>query len=87
MEHRDLSAAAGILAGVLRNIPQTGLDVPVSTGVYLGHCIAFPTYIYTFLSIHFICLKPGRAVELQRNLYFEVFPFSPWKTSRINENI
>lgn len=67
---------------------KDGLDVSVSTGMYLGHCIAFPS-LHLYISVHPFNLPESLVGqwELQRNLDFEVFPFSPWKTSRINENI
>lgn len=57
MEHRSTSrdhhVAAGILAGGAAEYTsdRDGLHVSVSTGMYLGHCIAFPSQ-HLYISLH-----------------------------------
>lgn len=57
MEHRSTSrdhhAAAGILAGGAAEYTsdRDGLDVSVLTGMYVGHCLAFPS-LHLYISLH-----------------------------------
>lgn len=85
-DSRSREASAEITTELLRSwlevfqnktSAKDGLEVFVPTRRYLGHCIAFSQSRFMGFSPSFSpAWKLTEQWELQRNLYFEVFPFS-----------